>query len=182
MVGKWLTLLKEISPATKRVALMLNPDTAILHGTFYARDFETSAAAFGVEPISAFVHSASEIEVAMAALARQPDSGLIVTPEAFTMNNRDLIVALAAKLRLPATYGLPRFPANGGLLSYGPDTIDTMRRAATYVERILRGEKPADLPVQAPIKFETVLNLKTAKALGLTIPESVLLSADKVIE
>jgi putative tryptophan/tyrosine transport system substrate-binding protein len=182
MAGKWLAALKEIAPAIARVALLVNPDTAPLRGTFYARAFEAAAATLAVEPITAFVHSASEIEAAMAALARQPDSGLIVAPETFTTTNRELIVALAARHRVPATYGLRQFPVSGGLLSYGPDTVDTVRRAASYVDRILRGEKPAELPVQAPTKFEMVVNLKTAKALGLAIPESFLLRADEVIE
>jgi putative ABC transport system substrate-binding protein len=118
----------------------------------------------------------------MATLAQQPGSALIVAPETFTTTNRELIIALAARHRLPAIYGLRPFPVSGGLMSYGPDTVDTVRRAAAYVDRILRGEKPAELPVQAPTKFEMIVNLKTAKALGLTIPESFLLRADEVIE
>jgi putative tryptophan/tyrosine transport system substrate-binding protein len=182
MVGKWLAALKEISPAIKHVALMVNPDTAPLRGTFYLRAFATAAATFAVEPSTTFVHSASEIEAAMTALAAQPNGALIVAPEAFTTNNRELIIALAAKLRLLATYGLRQFPVSGGLLSYGPDTVETVRQAATYVDRILHGEKPAELPVQTPTKFELVVNLKTARALGLTIPESFLVRADEVIE
>ena len=167
MVGKWLTTLKAISPAMKRVALMVNPDTAPMHGTFYLQAFATAAAAVTVGPIKAFVHNPSEIEAAMAALAAQPDGGLIVAPEAFTTANRELIVTLAAKLRVPAIYGLRQFPMSGGLLSYGPDTVETVRQSATYVDRILRGEKPAELPVQAPTKFELVINFKTSKSLGL---------------
>ena len=182
MAGKWLAALREISPAIRRVALLVNPDTAPMHGTFYTSAFEAAAAAISAEPIMAFVHNAGEIETAMAALSAQPNSGLIVAPEAFTTNNRELIVALAAKLALPATYGLRQFAVSGGLLSYGPDTVETVRQSATYVDRILRGEKPGDLPVQTPTKFEMVINLKTAKALGLTIPASLSVRADEVIE
>ena len=182
MAGKWLSALKEVSPAVARVALLVNPDTAPLHGTFYLDAFAEAAAKFAVQTHTSFVHSASEVETAIAALGQQPNSGLIVAPEAFTTNNREVIIALAARYRIPATYGLRQFPVSGGLLSYGPDTVDTVRRAATYVGRILRGENPAELPVQTPTKFELVVNLKTAKALGLTIPEFFLARADEVIE
>jgi putative ABC transport system substrate-binding protein len=182
MVGKWLSALKEISPAIARVALLVNPDTAPLHGTFYLRAFADAAATLAVASITSFVHSASEIETAIAALGQQPIGGLIVAPDAFTTNNRELIVALAARYRVPATYGLRQFAVSGGLVSYGPDTVDSVRRAATYVDRVLRGERPAELPVQTPTKFELVVNLKTAKALDLTIPESFLVRADEVIE
>lgn len=182
MAGKWLATLKEISPAIARVALLVNPDTAPLRGTFYLRAFEAAAATFAVEPITSFVHNESEIAASLAALGRQPNSGLIVAPEAFTTANRELLIALAARYRVPATYGLRQFPVSGGLLSYGPDTVDTVRRAATYIDRILRGEKPADLPVQQPTKFEFVVNLKTARALGLTVPDRLLVAADEVIE
>jgi putative ABC transport system substrate-binding protein len=182
MAGKWLSALKEISPQIARVALLVNPDTAPLKGTFYLRAFEHAAASFDVEPITSFVHSSGEIESAIARLGETSNVGLIVAPEAFTTNNRELIIALAGRFGVPATYGLRQFPATGGLLSYGPDTVDTVRRAAAYVDRVLRGQSPAELPVQAPIKFELVLNLKTAKALGLSIPESFLLRVDEVIE
>jgi putative ABC transport system substrate-binding protein len=182
MVGKWLAALKEVAPSIVRVALMVNPDTAPLRGTFYSNAFKSAAAALAVEPIAANVHSASDIETAMASLGRRPDSALIVAPETFTTANRELIIALAAHHRLPAIYGLRPFPLSGGLMSYGPDSIDTVQRAASYVDRILRGEKPADLPVQAPIKFEMIINLKTAKALGLTVPPDLLVAADEVIE
>ena len=182
MVGKWLATLKEVAPAIVRVALMVNPDTAPLRGTFYSNAFKDAAARLAVEPIAANVHSASDIETAMATLGRQPDSALIVAPETFTTTNRELIIALAAHHRLPAIYGLRPFALGGGLMSYGPDAIDTVQRAAGYVDRILRGEKPADLPVQAPSKFEMIVNLKTAKALGLEIPAKVLAVADEVME
>jgi putative ABC transport system substrate-binding protein len=181
MVGKWLAALKEVAPAIVRVALLVNPDTAPQRGTFYSSAFESAAAALAVEPVVANVHSAGDIETAMAALGTRPDGALIAAPDTFTTANRDLIIALAARYRLPAIYGRP-FPMSGGLMSYGPDTIDTVRRAASYVDRILRGEKPAELPVQAPTKFELIVNLKTAKALGLQISESFLLRADTVIE
>ena len=161
---------------------MLNPDTVVMRGTFYLNAFNNAAVALAIEPIVANVHNASDIGTAMAALGRQSDSALIVTPETFTTVNREPIVALAAHHRLPAIYGLRQFPLSGGLMSYGPDTVDLARRAASYVDRILRGEKPADLPVQAPTKYETVLNLKTAKALGLTVPDKLLVAADAVIE
>jgi putative ABC transport system substrate-binding protein len=182
MVGKWLQALKEVAPAIVRVALMVNPDTAPLGGTFYSNAFKTAAAWLAVEPIAANVHSASDIETAVATVARQPDSALIVAPDTFTNINRELIIALAARHRLPAIYGVRPFPLGGGLMSYGPDAIDTVQRAAGYVDRILRGEKPADLPVQAPSKFEMIINLKTAKALGLTVPPGLLATADEVIE
>jgi putative ABC transport system substrate-binding protein len=182
MVGKWLGALKEIAPAVARVAIVVNPETAPQRGTFYLREFETAAATLGIEPITRFVHSATDIEAAMAALGRAPNSGLIVAPETFTTANRELFIALAERHRVPAIYGLRQFPATGGLMSYGPDTVDTVRRAATYIDRILRGEKPAELPVQAPTKFEFVINAKTAKALGLELPPTLLIRADEVIE
>jgi putative ABC transport system substrate-binding protein len=182
MVGKWLAALKEVAPAIVRVALLVNPDTAAQRGTFYSSAFESAAATFAIEPIAANVHSAGDIETAMGTLGTRADSALIVAPDTFSTANRALIIGLAARHRLPAIYGLSAFPASGGLMSYGPDAIDTARRAASYVDRILRGEKPAELPVQAPTKFEMIVNLKAAKAIGLTVPESFLLRADEVIE
>jgi putative ABC transport system substrate-binding protein len=181
MVGKWLGTLKEVAPAIVRVALLVNPDTAVMGGTFYLSAFANAAAALKVEPVIANAHSASDIETAMAALGTRPDGAFIAAPDTFITANRELIIALAARHRLPAIYGRP-FPMSGGLMSYGPDTIDTVRRAASYVDRILRGEKPAELPVQAPTKYELVINLKTARAMGLMIPESFLTRADEVIE
>jgi putative ABC transport system substrate-binding protein len=182
LVGKWLGVLKEIAPAVARVAIMVNPDTAILRGTFYSRAFETAAATFKVEPITATVHSASDINAAINALGQQPNSGLIIAPDTFTVIHAELIITLAARHRLPAIYALRQNAAIGGLISYGPDTLDTVQRSASYIDRILKGEKPGDLPVQAPTKFELVVNLKTAKVLGLTIPQSLLLRADEVIQ
>ena len=161
---------------------MVNPDTAILRGTFYLRAFETAAATFNVEPIITKVLSVSDIEAATMALGQQPHSGLIVAPDTFTLTHAGLITALAARHRLPAVYGFRQSAAIGGLISYGPDTLDTVKRSASYIDRILKGEKPGDLPVQAPAKFELVVNLKTAKALDLTVPPGMLMAADEVIE
>jgi putative ABC transport system substrate-binding protein len=182
IVGKWLASLKEIAPSTERVAIVVNPETAPLRGTFYLREFETAAATLGVRPTTNFVHSDVDVEAAMAALGQAPHSAVIVAPETFTTAHRKLFIALAEENRVPAIYGLRQFAATGGLMSYGPDTVDTVRRAAGYIDRILRGEKPADLPVQAPTKFEFVINVKTAKALGLTIPEVFFIRADEVIQ
>jgi putative ABC transport system substrate-binding protein len=180
--GKWLATLKEIAPATARAAMMANPDTALLGGRLFASAFQSGAAALGVKSVTADVRSVNDIEAAIAALGRPPNGGLIVVPESFTSTNRELIVRLAATYRVPAMYPFRQYPMSGGLMSYGPDTVDVTRRAASYIDRILRGEKPADLPVQAPTKFELVINLKTAKALGLTVPNSMQLLADEVIE
>ena len=182
MVGKWLGALKEIAPAITRVALVVNPETSVQHGTFYLREFEAAAATFRVEPITTFVHGAADIEAAVAALGQAPNGALIVAPETFTTTNRELLIALAERYRVPAIYGLRQFPASGGLMSYGPDTIDTVARAAGYVDRILHGENPAELPIQAPTKFEFVVNAKTAKALGIEVPPTLLARADEVIE
>jgi putative tryptophan/tyrosine transport system substrate-binding protein len=182
MAGTWLASLKEIAPAIARVAIIVNPETAALRGTFYLRALEVAAAKFNVEPITRFVHNAGEIEAALVALGQEPNSGLIVAPEAFTTAHRELFIALAEKNKVPAIYGLRQFPASGGLMSYGPDTIDTVRRATSCVDRILRGEKPAGLPIQAPTKFEFVINAGTVKALGLTISPAMMVRADEVIE
>ncbi|MFL6798855.1 MAG: ABC transporter substrate-binding protein [Xanthobacteraceae bacterium] len=182
MAGKWLGILKEIAPALAHVALIVNPETAPLRGTFYLREFEEGAATFRLEPITSFVHSSADIEAAVSALAEKSNCGMIVAPETFTTANRERFIALAERYRVPAIYGIRQFPATGGLMSYGPDTVDTVRRAAGYVDRILRGEHPAELPVQAPVKFELVINAKAAKALGLELPPTLLIRADEVIE
>jgi putative ABC transport system substrate-binding protein len=182
LAGKWLGVLEEAAPDIARVALLINPDTAILRGTFYTKEFQASAASFGIEPAIANVYSPADIETAIGSLGKQPGIGLIVAPDTFSEINNDLIVSLAARHRVPAVYAITRFAKSGGLVSYGPNRLDAVRRAASYVDRILRGEKPADLPVQAPVKFDLVVNLKAAKALGLTLPESFLLRADEVIE
>jgi ABC-type uncharacterized transport system substrate-binding protein len=180
MSGKWLELLKEIAPRVTRVAVLRDPEIAAGAGQFGA--IQSVAPSFGVELIPLGVRNAGEIERTIAAFARSANGGLIVTPSALTLVNRAAIFALAARHKLPAIYSDRHWAATGGLVSYGPDRIDQYRQAATYVDRILKGEKPADLPVQAPTKYELVVNLKTAKALGLEIPPSVLARADEVIE
>ena len=161
---------------------MVNPDITFLQGRTYVPAFESAAAALSVEPVTAHVRSTGDIEAALDSLGQRPGGGLIVVPESFTSTHRELIVRLAAQHRVPAMYPYRQFPASGGLISYGPDNVDTFHRSAAYIDRILRGEKPAELPVQAPTKFELVINLKTAKALGLKVPESFLVRADEVIE
>ena len=181
LAGKWLEMLKEIAPAATRVAILFNPETAPF-AQHYLSFIETSAPAFGVTANAASVRSISEMEAAIEAQARAPGGGLIVLPDTFTFSNRALLIALAARHRLPAIYATRGQAIDGGLLSYGPDIVDLYRRAAAYVDRILRGEKPADLPVQNPNKYVLMVNLKTAKALGLTIPDKVMALADEVIE
>jgi putative ABC transport system substrate-binding protein len=178
--GKWLELLSEIAPGLKRAAFIFNPDTAPV--SVVMPFFETAARSLKVELIIASVHSDVEIEAAIIALGREPGGGLVVIPDAFTLGHRAAIISAAARNNVPAVYWSSFFPRNDGLLSYGTDLVDNWRRAATYVDRILRGAKPGDLPVQFPTKFEMVVNLKTAKALGLTVPQSILLRADEVIE
>jgi putative tryptophan/tyrosine transport system substrate-binding protein len=182
LAGKWLGYLKEVIPRLARVALLINPDTAILRGTFYSQAFEAAGSTLGVEPIMARVFGSSDINAAVQSLAKQPGSGLIVAPDTFSEVNGDLIVSLAAQYRVPTVYAISRYAKRGGLMSYGPNVPDAVKRAATYIDRILRGEKPGGLPVQAPVKFDLVVNLKTAGSLGLTIPESFLLRADEVID
>ena len=178
--GKWLELLLEIAPGLKRAAIMFNPDA--LPASLYAPSFEMAARSFMVEPIAAPVRSDVEIEAAIRDIGLQPGAGLVVLPGAFMFAHRAPIISATARNNVPAVYYLSDFARDGGLLSYGTDPVDIWRRAATYVDRILRGAKPGDLPVQFPTKFETVVNLKTAKALGLTVPQSILLRADEVIE
>jgi putative ABC transport system substrate-binding protein len=182
LAGKWLELLWEIAPGLKRAALLFNPDTAPGGGTSYLQSFEAAARSLKVVPITAPVHSDAEIETAIIALGREPKSGLIVMSDAFMLPHRAPVILAAARNNVPAVYTFPYYARDGGLLSYGPDSVDNYRRSATYVDRILRGERPGDLPVQFPTKFEMVVNLKTAKALGLTVPQSILLRADEVIE
>ena len=181
MAGKWLELLKEIAPRVNRVAFLFNPATAP-YAEYYLNPFKAAAASFGVEAIAAPVRDTSELESVVAAQAREPNGGLIVMPDSFTTVHRAEITSLAARYRLPAVYPYRFFTEVGGLLSYGNDLLDNFRRAATYADRILKGAKPSELPVQAPVKFELVINLKTAKALGLDVPPSLLARADEVIE
>jgi putative ABC transport system substrate-binding protein len=178
--GKWLELLSEIAPGLKRAAIMFNPDTS--PASAYMPSLETAARSLKVAPIIAPVHSDAEIETAIIALGREPGGGLVVIPDAWMAVHRAPLILAAARNNVPAVYYGSRYAKDGGLLSYGPDQVDIFRRAASYVDRILRGEKPGDLPVQLPTKFEMVVNLKTAKALGLTVPPSMRLLADEVIE
>ena len=182
MGGKWLQLLKEIAPGIKRAAFIFNPDAGTGGGSNYLTAFEAAARSLKVVPITAPVHSEAEIETVITSLGREPGGGLVVPADAFTSNHRALIILLAARNNVPAVYYLPVFIRAGGLLSYGTNIADNFHRSATYVDRILRVAKPSELPVQLPIKFEMAVNLKTAKSLGLTVPQSILLSADEVIE
>jgi putative ABC transport system substrate-binding protein len=179
--GKWLELLKEIAPRVARVAMLFNPAVAP-YAESYLNPFKAAATSFAVEAIAAPVRDTSELEFVVAAQARVPNSGLIVMPDTFTDVHRAEIISLAARSGLPAVYPRRPFTELGGLLSYGIDQVDSYRRAATYVDRILKGEKPSELPVQAPVKFELVINLKTAKALGLDVPWILQQRADEVIE
>ena len=181
MAGKWLELLREIAPRVRRVAFLFNPATAT-YAEVYLSPFKAAAASFAVEAIAAPVRERSELELIIAAQAREPNSGLIVMPDGFTTGNRKEIILLAARYRLPAIYPFRFFAELGGLLSYGNDRLDQFRRAAIYADRILKGEKPSELPVQAQVKYELVINLKTAKALGLEVPPTLLARADEVIE
>jgi putative tryptophan/tyrosine transport system substrate-binding protein len=178
--GKWLELLKQIAPSVSRVAVLR--DTTQGSGTSLFAAIQTAATALRVEVNPVNMRDASEIERAITAFGRSPDSGLIVTPSAPSFVHRDLIIALAARHKLPAAYYERFFVLAGGLISYGADEVDQYRQAASYVDRILKGEKPADLPVQAPTKYELAINLKTAKALGLEVPPMLLARADEVIE
>jgi putative ABC transport system substrate-binding protein len=178
--GKWLELLSEIAPGLKRVAFMFNPDTSPVSA--YMPSLETAARSLKVVPIIARVHSDREIETAITALGREPGGGLVVVTDGFMNVHRAPIILAAARHKVPAVYPQSFFARDGGLLSYGFDQLDAFRRAASYVNRILRGAKPAELPVQLPTKFEMAVNLETAKALGLTIPPNLLAVADEVIE
>jgi putative tryptophan/tyrosine transport system substrate-binding protein len=177
--GKWLELLSEIAPGLKRAAIMFNPDTSPVSAL---PSIETAARTLKVVSSRAPVHSDVEIETAIIALGREPGGGLVVMPDAFFVAHHGPIISAAARNNVPAVYADLRFARDGGLLSYAADQVDIWRRAATYVDRILRGAKPSDLPVQFPTKLEMVVNLKTAKALGLTIPPNLLALADEVIE
>jgi putative ABC transport system substrate-binding protein len=180
MSGKWLELLKEIAPGMARAAVLRDPAIASGIGQFAAA--QAVAPSLGVELSPVDVRDAGEIERAVTAFARSPNSGLIVTASPLASRHRDLILTLAARYKLPTVYPYRYYVTAGGLISYGPDSIDQYRRAAGYVDRILKGEKPADLPVQAPTKYELIVNLKTAKALGIDIPTTLLARANEVIE
>jgi putative ABC transport system substrate-binding protein len=180
VAGKLVELLKEIDPRLARVGLLFNPDNVSAGG--YWRSIETVAASMGVTPAQLPVHDAASIQQAVDGFANDLNGGLVLPTDVTTIVHRDLIIALAIRHRLPAVYSFRTDSARGGLMSYGPNTADLFQRAAGYVDRILKGEKPADLPVQAPTKFDLVVNLKTAKAFGLTVPPSLVARADEVIE
>jgi putative ABC transport system substrate-binding protein len=182
MAGKWLQLLTEIAPDVNRVAALFNPDTAPYVTSNYLPLFQDAARLLKVEPMVAPIHSDADIENLMIALGREPRGSLVVMPDQSLGVYYTSIISLAARYHVPAIYHSPGVPRNGGLLSYGPDDADIYRGAASYVDHILRGTEPTDLPVQPPTKFDLVINLKTAKALGLTVPQSILLRADEVIE
>ena len=181
MAGKWLELLKEIAPRVNRVAFLFNPATAP-YAEYYLNPFKAAAQSFAVEAVAAPVRDTSELESAIAEQARLPNGSLIVMTDTFMALHRAEIISLAARYRLPAVYPFRFFAELGGLLSYGNDLTDNFRRAASYADRILKGAKPSELPVQAPVKFELVINLKTAKALGLDVPLQLRQRADEVIE
>jgi putative tryptophan/tyrosine transport system substrate-binding protein len=173
--------LKDIAPPLARVAFVINPKTAPFYN-YYLRPGEPLSQSLGIELVPTFVETPTDINRAIESFARTPNSGLLVPPDITTFAHRDLIIALAARHSLPAVYSFRLVVLDGGLMSYGLDLVDACRQAAFYVDRILRGDKPADLPVQAATKFETALNLKTAKSLGLKVPPALLVSADEVIE
>jgi putative tryptophan/tyrosine transport system substrate-binding protein len=180
--GKWLELLTEIAPSIKRAAIMFNPDTAPGGGSYFLPSFEAAARSFKVAPITAPVRSDAEIQQVVTSLALKPGGGLVAMTDSFIQVHRAPIVRHAAQNNVPAVYAEAISVRDGGLLSYGADYIDIFHRAAPYVDRILRGARPAELPVQVPTKFEMAVNAKAAKALGLTVPQSILLRADEVIE
>jgi putative tryptophan/tyrosine transport system substrate-binding protein len=181
LIGKWLEMLKEIASDVRRTTLIFNPQTAPYYPAFL-RELGAAASSLAAEVTATPVRDEAEIEAAATAFARQPGGGLIVPPEPFITTHRGVIMALAQRHSLPAIYGFRQYVMEGALISYGPDPIDIYRRSALYADRILKGEKPADLPVQAPTKYELVINLKTAKALGLDVPPTLLARADEVIE
>jgi putative ABC transport system substrate-binding protein len=178
--AKWLQILKELSPDTMRVAILFNPST--IPYRIFLHSIEAAAPAFGIDLVAIKISNAEEIEPALALFSREPKSTLLVLPDIFTITHRRLIIDLAARFSLPAVYPYGFFAQDGGLISYGIDAIEVYRDAATYVDRILRGAKPSELPVQASTKFERIVNLKTAQALSLTVPLSLLARADEVIE
>jgi putative tryptophan/tyrosine transport system substrate-binding protein len=182
LAGKWVELLTEISPPRNRIAVMFNPETAPFVRSYYLPAFEAAARHFNVEPIVAAVRSDAEIETAIASLGGEPGGSLVLMPDGFITYHRALIIGVAARHNLPTIHQSSSIPRNRGLLSYGPDLADLRYRAAAYVDRILRGARPADLPVQLPVKFEMVVNAKTAKALRMEISAKVLALADEVIE
>jgi len=182
MGGKWVEVLREVSSGIARMALLFNPETAPYVPRYYQASFESSARSAGVQPGVNAVRSARELEDAIVALGRAGQSGLIAAPDSFNIVHRERIIALTAEYRVPTIYPYRFAVSEGGLISYGIDLVDLFRRTAVYVDRILKGAKPAELPVQAPVKFELAINLKTARALGLDVPPTLLATADEVIE
>jgi len=182
MGGKWLALLKEAAPTLKRVVTMFNPETAPGGGRYFVPSFEAAGTTLGVKPIVAPVRSPSEIERVIGDVAREPNGGLVLMPDTFTFVNRKQVITLAERHKLPLILWLGNLAKEGALIGYGPNYHDLFRRSASYVDRILRGEKPSDLPVQVPTKFDLVINLKTAKALDLPVSPTLLARADEVIE
>ena len=181
LAGQWLELLLEIAPGVKRASIVFNPDTSPGRGSYFLPSFEAAARSLKVVPIIAPVHSEAEIETVLTSLGRDQEGGLVVPSDIFMQRHRATIISLADKNHVPTVYNFSGYVRDGGLLSYGPNFADLYRRAASYVDRIFRGAKPAELPVQLPVKFVMSLNAKTAKALGLTVPQSILLRADEVI-
>jgi putative ABC transport system substrate-binding protein len=181
IVGKWLGMLKEIAPQMKRVAFIANPEANATY-YYFLRTAQQVARSFAIELVPSPVDTATDIEGVIRSFAGTPNGGLFFPPNIASLTHRDLIIGLAARYRLPAVYAFRFFPLEGGLMSYGVEQVDVFRQAASYVDRILRGAKPADLPVEAPTAYKTVVNLKTAKALGLDVPPSLLVRADEVIE
>jgi putative ABC transport system substrate-binding protein len=180
IVGKWLEMLKEIAPHMARIAFIANPKI-VTYG-YFLKAAQNVARSLAIELVPSPAETANDVERIIESFARTPNGGLFFPANVVSTSNRDLIVALAARYHLPAVYAFRYFTVQGGLMSYGVDQVDVFRQAASYVNRILRGEKPANLPVQAPTKYETVINLKTAKVLGLTVPPGMLVAADEVIE
>jgi putative ABC transport system substrate-binding protein len=182
MTGKWVALLKDVAPEITRVGFLFNPQTTAGGGSYFLRPIDAAASAFRVKAVMALVHDDDEIEAAFAALAREPGAGAVLLPDVFTVAHHLLVVTLAERYRVPTVYGYRFMVERGGLISYGVDVNNLFERAAAYVDRILKGVRPADLPVQAPTKFELAVNQKSATALGLTIPPTLLGIADAVIE
>jgi putative ABC transport system substrate-binding protein len=182
MGGKWLELLKESAPHLKRAAIMFNPDTAPAGGSYFTRSFEAAAQSLALEPITAAVRSAADIEGVITALGRDSAGGLVVSADGFMVVHRAAIISLTSRNNVPAIFFRPDYARDGGLLAYGASSVAVFYRAASYVDRVLRGAQPSELPVQVPTKFELVINLRSAKALGLDIPQTLLARADEVIE
>lgn len=182
LASKWIELLKEAVPAISRMALLFNPDTAPDGGLFFLRPFQVAAASFGVRPMAAAVHDIKEVEIVLSDLSRGSDAGLVCQAESFVNAHVEEIVSLARRFRIPAMYPDRLFAEAGGMMSYGSDALDQFRRAAGYVDRVLKGAHSGDLPVEAPAKYELLVNLKTAKALGITVPPTLLARADVAIE